>query len=205
MTNEFHPTREIQVLVDATKQSPPGLFIEIGTREGDSAKYIFENMPDDSTLICVDPYGNIPYKANDDGTVTLDYNNDMRARARAKLGFLPRTNPKKDLQLLVMEDSEYIRRFADGYPIYDWNKKIVNEYSMVFFDGPHDTQSVLAETEFFLSRTRPGAWFVYDDVDGSSYKHYEVVDSLIMKHGFVKVEHKGNRVSYYRDSLGGWN
>ncbi|BCU99069.1 MAG: hypothetical protein CM15mV25_0650 [uncultured marine virus] len=57
-----------------------------------------------------------------------------------------------EFHLVNFEDTEFMKRFADGYPVYDEYKRMVDKYEMIHFDGPHDTLSVMKEFVFFNQR-----------------------------------------------------
>ena len=68
--------------------------------------------------------------------------------------------------MFQLEDTEYFNGFARGVPIYkDGNKKIINTYDLVFFDGPHTTDKVMEEAMFFGPRSRIGTRFIFDDMN----------------------------------------
>ena len=60
-----------------------------------------------------------------------------------------------------------------------------SQYSLVFFDGPHDTPSLFKELEFFYPRSIVGTRYVFDDVMG--YPHDLIHDDLL-KNNFELVE-----------------
>ena len=59
---------------------------------------------------------------------------------------------------------------------YKGEKKIMNKYDFVHFDGPHTTVAVLNEALFFANRSNPGARFVFDDVH--TYNIQKIQDVL---------------------------
>lgn len=53
--------------------------------------------------------------------------------------------------MFQLEDQEYFNAFGNGVPIYyKGDKKIINKYDFVHFDGPHTTVAVLNEALFLL-------------------------------------------------------
>jgi hypothetical protein len=211
---------EYEILVDAADQinGVDGAVVEIGTRRGGSAKMIMdklaENRDTNRLMLCIDPYGNIEIECTNlnmsvhyPGTEVegdpkskeitssrrFDYTNEMRNRIIPSLyycGYQVGLN----FQFLCLEDFEFFDRFADGFPAYDNEKQLVNQYALVFFDGPHDDSAVLGETRFFVSRAPVGAMFVYDDI--WMYNH-DNVEQLLFENGF-KLEEKGNIKASYK-------
>ena len=64
-------------------------------------------------------------------------------------------------------------------------KKLVNVYDFVHFDGPHTTEKVLEEVMFFAPRSRIGTRFVFDDM-----KTYEMdkIAYVLTNFGFFTKE-----------------
>jgi hypothetical protein len=94
-----------------------------------------------------------------------------------------------------LEDTEFMGRFHDGVPVYDGGKQILNHYALVFFDGPHDTLSILNEVLFFLPRSRIGSVFVFDDIQ--TYQH-QMIEKALYLHGYrlIEVGPKNRKASY---------
>jgi hypothetical protein len=70
-----------------------------------------------------------------------------------------------EFNFVNLEDSEFFKRYADGYPVYDFEKKLLTKYETVHFDGPHDTESVMKEVDFFLDRRPEQCVYIFDDID----------------------------------------
>jgi cephalosporin hydroxylase len=156
--------------------SLPGISCEIGLRRGGGSSYIMSMLPPGSTHIAIDPYGNIEYAQTDHSVVRLDYTNGMRDEAvRDVIVFAYRC--MVNFLFFNMEDTEFFARFADGVPVYDETKRIVNEYRLVHFDGPHQVDAVIREVEFFAPRAVVGCEFVFDDV--WFYDHARVHNVLV--------------------------
>ena len=69
---------------------------------------------------------------------------------------------------------EYVDDIRDGIPIYNENKSIINTYALVFFDGPHTTELVKYEFDFFYNKIPVGGILVFDDIN--QYNHMENLD-----------------------------
>lgn len=197
-----------------------GAILEIGTREGGSAKIIIDaltnNEDTDRSMFCIDPYGNIEYplthisaamqfgpkfadiKDNVDSkekvvNVRLDYTNDMRKKIIPSLYFYAYQRGL-NFSFFCLEDTEFMKRFEDGVPVYNDYKKIEDKYALVFFDGPHTNEIVKHETDFFITRTNPGTAFIYDDI--WMYDH-DAIDKYLLDNGFV-VLNKGHVKASYK-------
>ncbi|OGR86920.1 MAG: hypothetical protein A3A86_06540 [Elusimicrobia bacterium RIFCSPLOWO2_01_FULL_60_11] len=190
-----------EVLSDAAKaiKGVPGLCLEMGTRRAGSAKIIInallENGDLGRSLLCVDPYGDMVH-ANEEGKFArVDYTNDMRKDTQRNLYRYAHGKPV-NVYLLILEDIEYFKRFPDGYPVYDKTKHLMDRYALVFFDGPHDIQSVLTEIEFFKSRTPRGGMWVFDDIN--KYPHDEAVEPKLFELGWKLAAKKSPKASYVK-------
>lgn len=189
------------ILERAVEQAPPaGIFIEIGTRRGGSTKFIIDAMmrsgKEESTLVCVDPYGNIEYAEREGVVRRLDYDNKMRNDTLKNL-FSYTHDLTIDVHLLILEDTEYFTRYGDGFPVYNEHKRLLTEYSCIFYDGPHDVASLKVEIDFFQSRTLPGALAVFDDVSGY-YPHDEEIEPYLFELGWELIEKRAPKASYIK-------
>ena len=199
-----------------------GAVVEIGSRRGGSAKIIIDALSfnDDTnrSMFCIDPYGNIDYVQTNkslsvhnpevplegDPTSTeitqaikLDYTNDMRNQIIPSLyyyGYKAGLN----FTFFCLEDSEFFARYADGVPVYDQNKKIEDKYAFVFFDGPHNTEAMIEEVNFFINRCTVGTMFVFDDI--WMYDHDTSIESILLDNGFEISEKKKIKASYVKVS-----
>jgi len=172
----------------------PGLILEIGTRAGGSLKYIIDGLFAASdlkrTIISVDPYGQIPYIGSDasilSGGYNNNYTNDMKLEMMRDVCDyvlnIQKLNMhcKYNIIFYNMLDSQYMEYFKDGVPVFDDSEgHIINQYALVFFDGPHSTQSVLDEIIWCNDRSRSGTTFCFDDVNKEYYNHKKITDRLI--------------------------
>jgi hypothetical protein len=197
-----------------------GAVLEIGTREGGSAKIIIDaltnNQDTNRSMFCVDPYGNIEYplthisagfqfgpefsKTTDNPQskkdiikVRLGHTNDMRRKIIPSLYYYAYQSGL-NFSFFSLEDTEFMKRFEDGVPVYDDFKKIEDKYALVFFDGPHTNEIVKYETEFFVPRTNIGSVLVYDDI--WMYDH-DRAENYLLDNGFT-VLNKGNVKASYK-------
>lgn len=183
----------------------PGLFCEIGFRAGAGIRFMMEGIHKTKTprtLIAIDPYGNIPYKGyNKDDTDVIEHNtpysNQMMNSTLELMHRYVGGFPYLHFIFFALEDYEFFKRFGDGVPVYtEYEKKIVNEYALVHFDGPHTLDVVMNETKFFQTRTPIGAMYVYDDVN-HFYDHNKV-EEFLFENGWMDVDKTKNKASYVR-------
>jgi hypothetical protein len=196
-----------------------GAVVEIGSRRGGSAKIMMDAFASvgssNRPFFCIDPYGNIEtqltnlnvnrfYKnlATTEGDpnskdlstgVRLDYTNEMRNRIvpslyyyAFQLGF--------NFTFFFLEDSEFFKRYADGVPMYDQEKFLINQYACVFFDGPHTNKIIMEEINFFETRSPIGATWVFDDL--WQYDHDEVIEAYLFNTGWELLEKTELKASY---------
>jgi len=170
---------------DIIKNHIPGLFCEIGTREGGSLVWILNalerNKAYDRRVVSIDPWGDILYRSNDNITTRYNYSNHMKKTFFNKL-YASLLDSPLDVLILPMEDTEYMKRFADYIPFYNENKEEHNCYAYVYIDGPHALEPVLEETIFFSKRLSVGGYLFYDNVD--HYSH-NIVDEYLHMQGFT--------------------
>jgi len=176
-----------------------GLFCEIGTRRGGSLKHIIDAVTNTGTfrhIVAIDPYGNIDYTPGDHGVQKFDYTNDMKNEAWNNIYQYAQGKPV-NIIFFNLEDIEFFNRFSTGVPVYQEVKQIFSKYAFVFFDGPHDKESILSEVVWFIPRVHVGTVFVFDDVQ--SYDH-DYIDEFLLKNGFERLETgvEGRKISYVK-------
>lgn len=175
-----------------------GLTCEIGVREGGGTKIIMDNLiktKQNKTHIAIDPFGNIEYNHWENVVQRLDYTNKMRNNMLVNL-YSYCNDLNMDCLFFPLEDTEFFKRYADGVPVYNNYKTIINEYSLVFFDGPHTTELIKNEFDFFKSRIPTGGMIVFDDID--QYPHMSKLDPYIQENGFKFVEKGQCKISYIK-------
>ena len=128
-------------------------------------------MKDKIFHVGIDPYGDLLYKHIDKqvdhekGTLHIGqtlmvifgkrrwYTKDTYVPNSMKQTFDQFKNHENFI-LYQLEDTEYFNLFGGGLPIYqNGQKKLVNVYDFVHFDGPHTTEKVLEEVMFFAPRS----------------------------------------------------
>jgi hypothetical protein len=214
-------SQEYEILFNAAKniRGVEGAVVEIGTRRGGSAKIIIdaltENQDTNRAMFCIDPYGNIDYPETNKAltvfqpnrpkegdpmsteTVNMikhDYDNNMRNRIIPSLYYYAFSRGL-NFTFFCLEDTEFFDRYADGVPIYQEHKQLVNDYAFVFFDGPHINEAVETELNFFLPRSVKGTTFVFDDI--WMYDH-DKFEKILFDSGFEILDKKKVKASYYK-------
>lgn len=198
MKNLETDSGDYHVLANATKliHGVSGILCEIGTRRGGSLKIIIDSLLENNdfnrNVIGIDPYGNVPYISSEGALVLYDYTNDMRNETFASLYTYIQNKPV-NLLLFVLEDSEFFKRYSDGVPFYFNVKTVIDRYSLVFFDGPHDLQSIFSEMAFFLPRTSIGGIWIIDDIH---VVNYDKIKEFLLGNGFVLIEETTIKASF---------
>jgi len=185
-------SKEYEFFDEAVKllKNPIGVSVEIGVRRGMGTKCIIDAYRKyhpgvKLKHLGIDPYGDIIYRtADSDLGGRLDYTNKMKQEALLDL-----IKEYPEFNFINLEDSEFFKRFADGYPVYDNEKKLLTQYEMVHFDGPHDTESVMKEVNFFLDRKPKQCVYVFDDIDTHDIDR---IGEHLIWNGFKEIK-KGNR------------
>lgn len=215
-------SQEYEILFNAARnvKGVEGAVVEIGTRRGGSAKIIIDglesNQDTNRSMFCIDPYGNIELEITNlsasihypgqhqlDGDpqskdVTLkkrfDYTDEMRNRVIPSLYYYAYQRGL-NFTFFCLEDTEFFKRYADGVPVYQEQKKLENQYAFVFFDGPHTNEAVQTEIDFFLPRSVKGTTYVFDDI--WMYDH-DKFEKIILDNGFEILEKKSIKASYHK-------
>jgi hypothetical protein len=190
------------------------LTVEIGVREGYGSHVIMENLKNKNHFhIGIDPYGDITYEHLDpqpgishrwkDSEGNILYNSDGSFKtptypSSMKQTFLTAFNKHENFILYQLEDIEYFNAFGQGVPIYyQGQKKIMNTYDFVHFDGPHTTAAVLHEALFFANRSNPGTRFVFDDV--GTYD-IDSIQQALTHYDFYLMERGQNKICLERSN-----
>ena len=172
----------------------PGLTCEIGLREGGGTELIVRAalaIGERRPHVAIDPYGSFPYVAPNIPAypTQFEYSNAMKFACLPDIyGWL--AGQGIDFYFLAMEDTEFFARFADGVPTYaHGGKTVLNQYAVVYFDGPKGADVVLREAQFFAPRTPVGGVWIFDDTE--DYDH-RGVHAFALQSGFedVKAGHK---------------
>lgn len=175
-------------------RNPIGVSMEIGVRLGLGSKTIMDayrhyHPTVRANHLGVDPYGNIDYAASDSVLARkFNYDNKMRQRT---LGNFAQYYP--EFHLVNLEDTEFMNRFKDGFPIYEENKIMLEKYEMIHFDGPHDTASVIKEAAFFNERKADQTIWVFDDISGLNWN---ALMQFMTKAGFGLAQKGDNKATF---------
>lgn len=172
-----------------------GLTCEIGVRRGLGSKFIVDGClenDDKRTHICIDPYGNIIM--NSGNTVRRhDHTNQRKCECISALQSFAFKN-NTNIIFFELEDEEFFKRFSDGIPVYEEEKKIINKYAFVHVDGPHSYDPVSKACEFFVSKMDKNAILVFDNTD--EYDHKKIEETYLSSFQFL--EEFGSHKKFYR-------
>jgi len=196
-------SEEYEILAQAASgiKGVDGIVAEIGTRLGGGIKTIMDAClanDDRRYFIGIDPYGDIFYIHGErcynasSQRERCDYNDNMMAAFLSSIYEFCHQN-NLYFQHFILEDTEFMERYKDGIVIYNQEKSLINSYALVHVDGPHDLNSVMIETEFFMPRISQGGYLVYDDV--LDYDH-DAVDEILLKNGFDRISKGKRKISY---------
>ena len=190
------------ILTDAcehiAKNKVQGAILEIGTRRGGSSaiitSYLSERGIKDRVFVSIDPYGDIELKTDIHVPQRYDYDNKMRDETIPRLHHFA-SNLGFNFISMPMEDTEFFRRYADGIPVYNQYKEIINQYALVFLDGPHTTEAVMAETEFFAPRIPINGAIIYDNI---GFYNHDAVEQRLFKEGFILIGEEWSKKAYIK-------
>ena len=173
------------------------LTCEIGLREGLGSKIIMdavrEHKPNLYKHVAIDPYNNLSYEHYDnEGSVVAGYTEEMKQKT---VSYLYQNYPEFDFY--HMTDDYYFKTMGDGHQLGLFNNMMLfGLYKVVHFDGPHTTEAVLQELNFFIPRSETKALFIIDD-----YKDLRmgIVDMLLLTYNFKVVEEGENKIIYQKE------
>ena len=173
------------------------LTCEIGLREGLGSKIIMdavrEHKPNLYKHVAIDPYNNLSYEHYDnEGSVVAGYTEEMKQKT---VSYLYQNYPEFDFY--HMTDDYYFRTMGEGHQLGLFNNMMLfGLYKVVHFDGPHTTDAIIQELNFFIPRSETKALFIIDD-----YKDLRmgIVDMLLLTYNFKVVEEGENKIIYQKE------
>jgi len=175
-----------------------GMTCELGVRRGGGTKIIMDAIArhcSGKVHIAIDPYGHIEYEHKEGQVVRLDYTNEMRDECMVNL-FAYAKQIQQTVIFFNLEDTEFFNRFADGVPMYNLKKTILESYSFVHFDAAHAVMPLMDEIAFFQTRTPVGGCWCFDDVE--NYYNHSIIESYILKSGWNLIEKKYHKALYQK-------
>jgi hypothetical protein len=167
-----------------------GLSCELGVRSGMGSTSMMGGLAendDKRTHVCVDPFGDI-IMMNDrfyNGAIRCGFNNEWKCNTAIALYDWCKTN-KVNLIFLPLEDVEFFKRFNDGVPVYETEKRIVNKYCYIHVDGPHTYEAAKNSCDFFLEKMDVGAIIAFDNCD--HYDHPKIEETYLPSDKFKFLE-----------------
>lgn len=197
------------IITNAIKAIPEdisGLSCEIGLRRGGGSKFIVDSIKNrkekDRVLVAIDCYGGLPYKHKEKEVVFMDYTNDMRDQT---IGLMHEYCYVAGVNFIFynLTDSKFFQLFLNGVPVYN-NGVEYNYYNYIFvhFDGPHDSESLLKEFDWFNRRMNVGSTIVLDDI---TYYDFDKVHRVILENGWIPHEYTKKKISYQKTCLASLN
>ncbi len=173
------------------------LTCEIGLREGLGSKIIMdavrEHKPNLYKHVAIDPYNNLSYEHYDnEGSVVAGYTEEMKQKT---VSYLYQNYPEFDFY--HMTDDYYFRTMGDGHQLGLFNNMMLfGLYKVVHFDGPHTTEAVIQELNFFIPRSETKALFIIDDFKDLKMG---IVDMLLKTYNFNVAEEGDNKIIYQKE------
>jgi hypothetical protein len=189
---------DYNILDSAVKQlsNPLGASFEIGVRRGMGSKIIIDSYRkyhqniNELVHIGLDPYGNLPYTFSEirKNTNDADYTNLMKRETL--INFFKKY---PEFNFVNLDTYEYFKRFEDGYPIYNKQKKIIKNFEIVHFDGMHDLENVTFEVNYFLKHLCAQTIFIFDDIDTFDF---DKIRKILIKNNFRDLESGERKTSF---------
>lgn len=186
---------DYEYLRSGVQLAPSGYYMacEIGVREGGSSQMIMEELAAKrfpGLMVMVDHYGGMPQWHSDNQCLVLDYTNEMRNRAMSALYELA-NHYKVNFQFFNLTDEDFFTHFADGVPVYAGSVRMMStEYCFVHLDGPHHTELLEKEVDFFAPRMVKGGVIVVDDIALCTFSrlqtHLEAAGFALHSNGTIK-------------------
>ena len=173
------------------------LTCEIGLREGLGSKIIMdavrEHKPNLYKHVAIDPYNNLSYEHYDnEGSVVAGYTEEMKQKT---VSYLYQNYPEFDFY--HMTDDYYFRTMGDGHQLGLFNNMMLfGLYKVVHFDGPHTTEAVIQELNFFIPRSETKSLFIIDDFKDLKMG---IVDMLLKTYNFNVAEEGDNKIIYQKE------
>lgn len=177
-----------------------GVSIEVGVHQGGASKLIIEAYKKHHpTLkhfhIGLDPFGGVPYVDNESMYQKKQFDPRYNDQRRWMLQKTIVEQEDKNFIFLLLESSEYFKRFPDGYPILiDSQKYILGTYDLVHIDAMHAVEFIINEINFFKNRMIPKGFIILDDWDCFDI---DFIDKYMYYIGFKKYK-KGKKKMVYQ-------
>ena len=173
------------------------LTCEIGLRRGLGSKIIMDSVRKKKVKhyrhIAIDPYGDLEYKHYDNAfPCRKDYTEFMKVETVSEL------SKYTEFAFFEFPDTYFFETMDKGYPFSIDNKTaILGLYSVVHLDGPHTTEAVENEINFFMKRMADESILIIDDFN--ELKIQSIVSAL-QEVNFEAVR-KGSRKLIFKRSI----
>ena len=191
---EYHLiTEQIQKL----KLEDTVLTCEIGLRKGLGSKTIMDAVIAKGVInyrhIAIDPYRNLNYKHYDNRPAyTADYTDNMKVQTVSEL------SKYKEFAFFEFTDEYFFETMGEGYPFtIQGQTYLLGQYSVVHLDGPHTSQAVQKEVDFFMKRMAKNSLLIIDDYKTMNLK--TVRWFLEGKMGFVPIVEQERKLIFKRE------
>lgn len=162
LSNSDMGIEKLEIVKQALDISPPGIFLEIGTRAGGTAMMAIKSKQS-SVVFSVDPYGSKPY-IDTNGIAPFIYPDEMYRETLAKLSNLALQENKTFIQFKI-PSQEYMSKSLNMWIVGNETTTHNAKYSYVLLDGEHNDITVSQEIAFFSDKMQPGGVLLIDNTD----------------------------------------
>jgi hypothetical protein len=149
-----------------SKELPEDIvFVETGTRNGDSAMVILKGILDSGKkrwLFTVDPYGDKPYGIGSIVSSTYGYDEQHYRNAMMSLSKYAWDNDLLHYHYRML--SQEFHLISEQTEFWHKANKVQHKYGFVYLDGEHTFNAITKELEFFLPRLVKGGVVIVDDI-----------------------------------------
>lgn len=190
---------EYELLTEAVSlaKDVDGMCLEIGLRLGRGMAMIIDAVAHYSpqkVCISLDPYGSLLYHGREGQIARLDYDETMRNTCLSQMYAFVQEK-QVHWKFIELSDEDFYVNNKNGVIVYDHEKKLLNTYSVIHFDGPHNINDLKNEFNFFYPRMSIGAIGVWDDITPDFFDVEE-----LEKHMGDKMElvYKGQKKGLWR-------
>tara|TARA_B100002019_G_scaffold162985_1_gene140586 strand:+ start:171 stop:833 length:663 start_codon:yes stop_codon:yes gene_type:complete len=198
MTDIEGDSSEYEIFESSIKRltDPIGSSFEIGIRRGMGSKKIIDAYRkyhpylNEHIHIGLDPYGELPYNFSEENksNTNHDYTNLMKREMIINF-----SRKYREFNFVNLDTVEFFKRFKDGYPIYSKEKKIIDKFEVVHFDGLHDIENVSLEIDYFLNHLCSQTIFILDDINSFDF---ESIKKKLNNNNFKLIERGKRKASF---------
>lgn len=194
--NFGYDSGEYELLTEAVELSKDieGVALEIGLRLGFGTATIIEAVAKfcpDKYVASMDPYGSILYEGREGQVCRLDYDETMRNTCLSNM-YRFVIQHGVHWKLIELTDTDFFEQCRNGIIFYNLERVVINKYSLIHFDGPHNIEALKSEFSFFYPRMSVGGILCFDDCSPDFF------DTDLLE------EHMGDKVEVVKKGVKKW-